>query len=468
MDRERVLRKLPKVNDLLEEESIKVLEHQCGRQTVLKAVRDGIEEVRRLIERSFEEGLEIKADEEALKKEALDRAVELVARYSSYSLKKVINATGVVLHTNLGRAPLPEEAIKNIADVARGYSNLEYDLEEGKRGERYDHVRTLLCEITGAEDAMVVNNNAAAVLLALSALASGREVVISRGQLVEIGGSFRVPDVMAQSGARLVEVGTTNKTRLSDYERAINENTALLLKVHTSNFKFVGFWSEVKIEELKALGLKYGIPVMEDLGSGVLVDLEKFGLPPEPTVQSSVKAGTDVVTFSGDKLLGGPQAGIILGKKEYIEKIKGHPLARALRIDKLTLSALEAVLKIYRNEDYEKIPVLKMLLRSSEELERTAEKLAEELRKVVNGRGQVEVLDDLSAVGGGSLPGVELPTKVVALRIHALGPDDLAKKLRSARIPVIGRIKKDRFLLDVRTLAEEELKIIPEMVGSVL
>jgi L-seryl-tRNA(Ser) seleniumtransferase len=315
---------------------------------------------------------------------------------------------------------------------------------------------------------MVVNNNAGAVLLALSALASGREVVISRGQLVEIGGSFRVPDVMAQSGATLVEVGTTNKTRIADYERAINDNTALLLKVHTSNFKFVGFWSEVKIEDLKSLGLKYGIPVMEDLGSGVLIDLAKFGLPPEPTVQSSVKAGADIVTFSGDKLLGGPQAGIILGKKEYIEKIKRHPLTRALRIDKLTLSALEAVLKIYRNEDYEKIPVLKMLLKSPEEMEKTAKKLAGELKKVVLDEGAIEIMDDASAVGGGSLPGVELPTKVVAIAIRTLSPDDLAKRLRSARIPVIGRIKKDKFLLDIRTLSEDDLKVIPEMVGSVL
>lgn len=468
MDKREVLRKLPKVSELMEEDSIKVLEHQYGRQLVLKAVREGIEEVRRLIEKSLEMGYEIQADEKDFKREALERTVKLASRYGSYSLKKVINATGVVLHTNLGRAPLPEEALKNIVDVARGYSNLEFDLEEGKRGERYDHVRGLLCDITGAEDAMVVNNNAAAVLLALSALASGREVVISRGQLVEIGGSFRVPDVMAQSGAILVEVGTTNKTRIADYERAINDNTALLLKVHTSNFKFVGFWSEVKIEELKSLGLKYGIPVMEDLGSGVLIDLAKFGLPPEPTVQSSVKAGADIVTFSGDKLLGGPQAGIILGKKEYIEKIKRHPLTRALRIDKLTLSALEAVLKIYRNEDYEKIPVLKMLLKSPEEMEKTAKKLAGELKKVVLDKGTIEIMDDASAVGGGSLPGVELPTKVVAIAIRTLSPDDLAKRLRSARIPVIGRIKKDKFLLDIRTLSKDDLKVIPEMVGSVL
>ncbi|MCF6096624.1 L-seryl-tRNA(Sec) selenium transferase [Thermovorax subterraneus] len=468
MEKREVLSKLPKVSELMEEDSIKLLEQQYGRQPVLRAVREGIEEVRHLIERSLEMGFEIQADEEYLKREALERTVKLASRYGSYSLKKVINATGVVLHTNLGRAPLPEEALRNIVDVARGYSNLEFDLEEGKRGERYDHVRGLLCDITGAEDAVVVNNNAGAVLLSLSALASGKEVVISRGQLVEIGGSFRVPDVMTQSGATLVEVGTTNKTRIADYERAINDNTALLLKVHTSNFKFVGFWSEVKIEELKSLGLKYGIPVMEDLGSGVLVDLAKFGLPHEPTVQSSVKAGADIVTFSGDKLLGGPQAGIILGKKEYIEKIKRHPLTRALRIDKLTLSALEAVLKIYRNEDYDKIPVLKMLLKSPEDMEKNAKKLAEYLKKVVRDKGTVEIFDDTSAVGGGSLPGVELPTKVVAVTIRTLSPDDLAKRLRSGRIPIIGRIKKDKFLLDIRTLSEEDLRVIPEMVGSVL
>ncbi|SHM61549.1 L-seryl-tRNA(Sec) selenium transferase [Caldanaerovirga acetigignens] len=468
MDKREVLKKLPKVSELMEEDSIKVLEQHYGRQLVLSAVRQGIEEVRRLIEKALENGLEIQADEEDLKREALERTVKLASRYGSYSLRKVINATGVVLHTNLGRAPLPEEALKNIVDVARGYSNLEYDLEEGKRGERYDHVRGVLCDITGAEDAIVVNNNAGAVLLSLSALASGKEVVISRGQLVEIGGSFRVPDVMAQSGATLVEVGTTNKTRIADYERAINDNTALLLKVHTSNFKFVGFWSEVKIEDLKSLGLKYGIPVMEDLGSGVLVDLAKFGLPHEPTVQNSIKAGADIVTFSGDKLLGGPQAGIILGKKEYIEEIKRHPLTRALRIDKLTLSALEAVLKIYRNEDYDKIPVFKMLLKSPEEMEKNAKKLAEYLKKVVRDKGTIEIFDDTSAVGGGSLPGVELPTKVVAVTFRTLSPDDLAKRLRSGRIPVIGRIKKDKFLLDVRTLSEEDLRVIPEMLGGVL
>ncbi|MDN5332393.1 MAG: L-seryl-tRNA(Ser) seleniumtransferase [Tepidanaerobacteraceae bacterium] len=468
MEKKEVLRKLPKVSELLEEDSIKVLQQQYGRQPVLSAVREGIEEIRRLLERSLEMGFEISANEDDLKKEALERAVELAYRYGSYSLKKVVNATGVVLHTNLGRAPLPEEALKNIVDVACGYSNLEFDLDDGKRGERYDHVRGLLCDITGAEDAMVVNNNAGAVLLVLSAIASGREVIISRGQLVEIGGSFRVPDVMAQSGATLVEVGTTNKTRIADYERAINDNTALLLKVHTSNFRLVGFWSEVKIEELKSLGVKYGIPVMEDLGSGVLIDLTKFGLPAEPTVQNSVKAGADIITFSGDKLLGGPQAGIILGKREYIEKIKRHPLTRALRIDKLTLSALEAVLKIYRNEDYEKIPVIRMLIKSREEMEKSAKKLAKELQKVILDKGTVEVLDDVSEVGGGSLPGVELPTKVVAIELQNLGPDDLAKGLRMARIPVIGRIKNDKFLLDVRTMSEEDLKIIPEMVGSVL
>ncbi|MCG0276702.1 MAG: L-seryl-tRNA(Sec) selenium transferase [Thermosediminibacteraceae bacterium] len=468
MERNEILRKLPKVSDLLDEAPIKALKEKYGRWAVLSAVRQSIDEIRRALEKALEKGFEDAVSEENLKKEALDRAIELVDKYRSHNLKRVVNATGVVLHTNLGRAPLPEEALKNILEVASGYSNLEYDLDEGTRGERYDHIRGLLCDITGAEDAMVVNNNAGAVLLVLSALAAGREVIISRGQLVEIGGSFRVPEVMAQSGAKLVEVGTTNKTRISDYERAINENTALLLKVHTSNFKLVGFWSEVKIEELKSLGLKYGIPVMEDLGSGVLVDLKKFGLPPEPTVQESVKAGADIVTFSGDKLLGGPQAGIILGKKEFVEKIKRHPLTRALRIDKLTLSALEAVLKIYRSGELERIPVIRMLIKSPEEMEKCARKLAAELQKAIQGKGTVEVIDDISQVGGGSLPGVELPTKAVSIELQAFGPDDLARRLRMTRIPIIGRIKKGKFLLDVRTMSEDDLKIVSEMVGSVL
>ncbi|MCG0275552.1 MAG: L-seryl-tRNA(Sec) selenium transferase [Thermosediminibacteraceae bacterium] len=468
MERNEVLRKLPKVSELLNEASIKALEEKYGRLAVLKAIRRSIDEIRCSLEKAFEKGFSNNICEEELKKEALERALELFEKYRTYNLRKVINATGVVLHTNLGRAPLPEEALKNILEVASGYSNLEYDLDEGTRGERYAHVRELLCEITGAEDAMVVNNNAGAVLLVLSALAAGREVIISRGQLVEIGGSFRVPEVMAQSGARLVEVGTTNKTHIADYERAINENTALLLKVHTSNFKFIGFWSEVKIRELKSLGLKYGIPVMEDLGSGVLVDLTKFGLPPEPTVQESLEEGADIVTFSGDKLLGGPQAGIILGKREFIEKIKRHPLTRALRVDKLTLCALEAVLKIYSSGEPERIPVIRMLMKSPQEMEKHARRLAAELQRTIQGKGTVEVIDDVSQVGGGSLPGVELPTKAVSIQLREVGPDELARRLRMARIPVIGRIKKDRFLLDVRTMTEEDLKTASEMVGSVL
>ncbi|TYP57580.1 L-seryl-tRNA(Sec) selenium transferase [Thermosediminibacter litoriperuensis] len=468
MEKNQVLRKLPKVGDLLGETPVKDLMEKYGKWAVVNAVRQSIDEIRRSLEESMERGFVDAVDEEGLKIAAVERAIRLVDEYRSYNLKKVINATGVVLHTNLGRAPLPEEALKNLLDVASGYSNLEYDMREGSRGERYSHIRELLCEITGAEDAIVVNNNAGAVLLVLSALASGKEVIISRGQLVEIGGSFRVPDVMAQSGARLVEVGTTNKTNIGDYERAISQDTALLLKVHTSNFRFVGFWAEVGVGQLKSLGLKYGIPVMEDLGSGVLVDLRKFGLPPEPTVQESIRAGADIVTFSGDKLLGGPQAGIIVGRKELLENIKRHPLTRALRIDKLTLSALEAVLRLYRDDSLDRIPVIKMLSKSPEDMEKDARQLTAGLQKVIRERGTVEIIDDVSQVGGGSLPGVELPTKAVALSLREMGPEELAERLRKARIPVIGRVKKDRFLLDVRTMSEEDLKTAVEMVGSVL
>lgn len=388
--------------------------------------------------------------------------------YSPYSLRNVVNATGIVLHTNLGRSPLPKKALDRLTKVASGYSNLEYSLKAGKRGERYNHINKLLCDITGAEDALVVNNNAAAVLLSLSALASGREVVISRGQLVEIGGSFRIPDVMAQSGAKLVEVGTTNKTHLRDFERAINENTALILKVHTSNFKLVGFSSHVSNEELVDLGRKYELPVVEDLGSGVLLKLDSFQNLREPTVNDSIKAGVDIVTFSGDKLLGGPQAGIIVGTKKLISKIKQHPLTRAVRVDKLTLAALEAVLMLYKYQQYDEIPIYKMLLKTEKELQKDAEKLAKGLREVIGAKGEVCVIDDVSEVGGGALPGEQMPTKTVAIKHNTMSADTLAKKLRNVKIPVIGRIKKDRLLFDLRTMFQDDIKIAVKMVREII
>ncbi|MGB9839337.1 L-seryl-tRNA(Sec) selenium transferase [Thermovenabulum sp.] len=469
MSLNETLRKLPKIGDLIERPEIKELVYFYGKNVVLKAAREAVNELReQLILSETSCHLTEKLTEENLIKEALKIIIKKLEEYKSFSLKKVINATGVVLHTNLGRAPLPKEVLENINNIASGYSNLEFDLDEGERGERYSHVKNLLIDLTGAEDAMVVNNNAGAVLLCLSALSKGKEVIVSRGELIEIGGSFRIPDVMLQSGAKLVEVGTTNKTHLYDYERAINENTSLLLKVHTSNYRIIGFTSSVERYELKKLAEKYDLVFMEDLGSGVFVDLRKYGIPYEPTVQDSVKAGVDVVTFSGDKLLGGPQAGIIVGRREIIEKIKKHPLNRALRIDKLTLASLEAILKIYLEGNMEKIPVIKMISKDLETLQKDAEKLAEGLNSILKEKGNAVVLDDLSEVGGGSLPGVQLPTKVVALRVYGLEPEEISKRLRSAKIPVIGRINKNEYLLDVRTMNEEDIFYTIDMVGKIV
>jgi len=382
-----------------------------------------------------------------------------LARKLEPNFRSVINGTGVVVHTNLGRSLLPESAMAMLLQVGSRYSNLEFDLETGKRGSRYSLVEDLLCELTGAEAALVVNNNAAAVMLVLETLAAGREVVVSRGQLVEIGGSFRIPDVMEKSGATLVEVGATNRTHLRDYQAAINDNTAMLLKVHTSNFKVIGFTSEVPLEDLVTLAGEHGLPVMEDLGSGCFVDLSRFGLAKEPTVQEVVRAGVDVVTFSGDKLLGGPQAGIILGKRSYIEKIKKNPMNRALRIDKFTLAGLEAILRLYFDEEniFTTIPTLAMLSQSREVIDRRAKRLLRRIRKPLAEHCRVSVADVESRVGGGALPEQGLPSRAVLLEPLAGTVGQLEGALRRASLPVIGRIEADRFLLDMRTVADAEV-----------
>ena len=386
---------------------------------------------------------------------------EVFAEYETPSLKRVINATGVVIHTNLGRSPLSEEAIAQLVCVAKYYSNLEYNLSEGKRGSRYVHVEGILKEITGAEGALVVNNNAAAVLISLNTLAKGKEVIVSRGELVEIGGSFRIPEVMKWAGCILKEVGTTNKTHLFDYENAITENTAMLLKVHRSNFALVGFTKEVSTEELVALGRRYGLYVMKDLGSGCFVDFSNYGYLKEPTVQEVLKTGVDVVTFSGDKLLGGPQAGIILGKKELIEKIRKNPLNRALRIDKLTLSALEATLRLYRDESLavEHIPILKMILAPEEELLKRAKRLLRRLKRQVKGF-TFELVKTTGKTGGGALPLLELSSWAVGVRSSKISPSKLQEVLRNSRPPIIARVEQDVLLLDVRCVFEEEIPLI--------
>jgi L-seryl-tRNA(Ser) seleniumtransferase len=371
------------------------------------------------------------------------------------SLRHVINASGVILHTNLGRAPLSEEALKTMA--AGGYSNLEFDLASGDRGSRHVHVESLLCQLTGAEAAFVVNNNAAGVLLGLTALAKRKEVIVSRGQAVEIGGGFRIPDVMRQSGAKLVEVGTTNRTYARDFADAITPSTIALMRVHSSNFRLVGFTSEVTLEELVAIAKKHNLLILDDIGSGSLMDTTSFGLAPEPMVQQSVKVGTSLTFFSGDKLLGGPQAGIIIGEKQYVDKLKRHPLARALRIDKTRLAGLAATLLHYLKEEaVTKIPVWRMIAAPLKEIEKRAQSWAKACG--------AKVIDGETMVGGGSLPGGSLPTKLVAIK----GGGALAKKLRSFPVPIIGRVEKDLLLLDPRSVLPEEDTVVIKALTSLL
>lgn len=443
------LRQLPAVDRLLQVPPLPDLLAQYPKDLVVGAVREVLAAQRDLLRRGGEP-----LDPPAL----AGQAAELVAMNMRPSLRRVINATGVVLHTNLGRAPLGSEALEAIATVAGGYSSLEMDLATGKRGERYTHVSRLLRALTGAEDSLVVNNNAAAVLLVLHTLARGREVVVSRGQLVEIGGSFRIPEVMAASGAMLVEVGTTNKTYLRDYEQAIGPQTAALLRVHTSNYRLVGFTRQVAAAELADLGHRYGLPVIEDLGSGLLVDLSPWGIRGEPLVGDSLRAGIDVVTFSGDKLLGGPQAGIILGRRKYLEAMKRNHLLRALRVDKLTLAALEATLRLYLEPSraMTRVPALRMLTAGPGELEARAGKLAALLVRACGQAIQAEVVGGFSQAGGGSLPGVDLPSFMVQVQLQDTGLriEALAESLRQGDPAVIGRVHKDKLLLDVRTIPE--------------
>jgi len=403
---------------------------------------------------------------------SFDRLIPLLenelAHRTRPSLRYVINATGVVIHTNLGRSPLHASALQHLVEVSKAYSNLEFDLERGERGSRYSHVEEILCRLCGAEAAMVVNNNAGAVLLVLNTLAEGREVIVSRGELVEIGGAFRIPEVMKRSGALLREIGTTNRTHLNDYQKTIGPQTALLLKVHTSNFRVLGFTSEISLPELVRLGKEHRIPVMEDLGSGCLIDLTRYGLGKEPTVQDVMKTGVDVVTFSGDKLLGGPQAGIILGSKKTLDLVKANPLTRALRIDKLTLAALESTLLLYLDEKkaVEEIPTLQMLTADRHRLKRRGKRLLKRL----TGVDGVEALmrEDLSQAGGGSLPLQELPTLVIALRSSVLSANDLELSLRKGDPPVPCRIGRGEIILDLRTIFDEEVPLVAEGIGKAL
>ncbi len=411
------------------------------------------------------------ADEAALALPALSARAAAYVRFKARPhFKRVVNATGVVIHTNLGRSILAGEAVEAVVQGCRHYSNLELALETGQRGSRYSHVEKLLCRLTGAEAGLVVNNNAAAVLLVLDTLAKGREVVVSRGQLVEIGGSFRIPEVMKKSGAVLREVGATNRTHLRDYAEAVGEGTAMLMKVHTSNFRIIGFHKEVDIVDLVALGRERGLPVFEDLGSGNLFDFSPYGFMPEPTVQQVLKSGVDVVSFSGDKLLGGPQAGIIVGRKEFIDRIKKNQLNRALRIDKMTLAALEATLRLYLDPELarRRVPTLAMITAGSDELLARARRLRRRLSRDLAGLAEVAVRPGFSRVGGGSFPEQDLPTSLVAVTPAAMDVESLRQGLLAVDIPVIGRVEDGRFCLDPRTLLDEEFALVAGAIKTVV
>ena len=464
MNKNMLYRSIPKVDVLLENSDIVTLIENHHRDVVVDVIREEIDKLRNFIKEN---------DDVNLIETKINNLIENIKisteKVYSYNIKKVINGTGTILHTNLGRAIISKKHADYLSEVVTSYSNLEYDLEEGKRGERYSHFEKLICKITGAEAAMAVNNNAAAVMLVLSSMAAEREVIVSRGELVEVGGKFRIPDVMKSSNAHLVEIGTTNKTHLEDYEDAISENTGAFLKVHTSNFKILGFTESVSIEELCKLGREKDIPVIEDIGSGVLIDLSKYGLEYEPTVQDSIKAGVDVVSFSGDKLLGGPQAGIIVGKKKYIDKMKKNPLTRAFRIDKFTATILEMIFHEYLNEEdaIKNIPVLSLITKDLKEIEKNTNDLFNKIEKLKD-VADINVEDTLSQIGGGSLPAERIKSKSVTIMPKNISTQSLEAKLRAGKNPVVGRISEEKLILDMRTVLEDEIDILAQKLIDIL
>ena len=464
MNKNMLYRSIPKVDVLLENQDIVTLIENHHRDVVVDVIREEIDKLRNFIKEN---------DDVNLIETKINNLIENIKisteKVYSYNIKKVINGTGTILHTNLGRAIISKKHADYLSEVVTSYSNLEYNLEEGKRGERYSHFEKLICKITGAEAAMAVNNNAAAVMLVLSSMAAEKEVIVSRGELVEVGGKFRIPDVMKSSNAHLVEIGTTNKTHLEDYEDAISENTGAFLKVHTSNFKILGFTESVSIEELCKLGREKDIPVIEDIGSGVLIDLSEYGLEYEPTVQDSIKAGVDVVSFSGDKLLGGPQAGIIVGKKKYIDKMKKNPLTRAFRIDKFTATILEMIFHEYLNEEdaIKNIPVLSLITKDLKEIEKNANDLFNKIEKLKD-VADINVEDTLSQIGGGSLPAERIKSKSVTIMPKNISTQSLEAKLRAGKNPVVGRISEEKLILDMRTVLEDEIDILAQKLIDIL
>jgi L-seryl-tRNA(Ser) seleniumtransferase len=458
-------RSIPSIDALLAAEEFVGLVGDYGHERVVAAARRVLDGVRGAIaagdvRRGLSETASYVAD-----------VADVLERDAVPSLREVVNATGVVLHTNLGRAPLADVAAQAMAAVARGYSNLEYDIDAGARGSRYDHCVSLLRELTGAEDALVVNNNAAALVLALNTLARGQKVVVSRGELVEIGGGFRIPDILERSGAGLVEVGSTNRTRIADYRGAVeNGGVAAILKVHRSNFRITGFTEDVEVAELSDLAREAGVPLIHDLGSGLFVRAEELGLPEEPLAVDSLKAGADVVAVSGDKLLGGPQAGLLLGSKDHIAALRTNPLCRALRVDKMTLAGLEATLRLYRDRSRAvvEIPTLRMLGADVQELSERAESMASALSEA---GVSAEVVDGMGAVGGGTYPGVTLDSAVVALPTTSAGASEVAARLRAGGPPVVARIVSDRVVLDPRTILPGQeadvIRVVVEAIGPV-
>ncbi len=464
-----LLKRLPGVDIILGHTQEDKIFDTTPKRVIVKSIRKVLEHLRASIINRRDMNPEIQIESDVLEV-VLEKVKSDVKDAMTPNLLHTINATGVVVHTNLGRSLLPQEAFENIAKISSRYSNLEFDLLNGIRGSRYSCVEDILCEISGAEAAMVVNNNAAAVLLCLETIAKGKEVIVSRGELVEIGGSFRVPDVMVKSGCILNEVGTTNRTHPRDYENAINNDTGLLLKVHTSNYSVVGFTSDVPLKDLVNIGEKYHLPVMEDLGSGTFIDFSKYGLPKEPTVQESVASGADIISFSGDKLLGGPQGGLIVGKKKIIEKIKQNPITRALRIDKLTLAALESTLRLYLDEEkaVNVIPTLRMLTMPLTVIEEKAKKLKKMLMSLNDSRLHIDLADFSSRAGGGSLPLLDLPSKCVKIIIDGISVNTIEKEMRKNSPPVIGRIEYDFFIMDLRTIFDDELIIIKNAIDNML
>jgi L-seryl-tRNA(Ser) seleniumtransferase len=462
-----LLRLLPSIERLLERPLAVQLSVEMGRERVRDLLRAISDQIRREMVSSISGGTEA-TDSKQLIAEIEQRLIVQAEKLRRPSLRRVVNATGVIIHTNLGRAPLADAAIDAIREVAAHYSNLEYDLERGGRGHREYHCQQLLARLIGSEAAVVANNNAAAVLLVLNTLAEGGEVIVSRGELIEIGGSFRIPEVMEKSGARLREVGTTNRTRISDYERAINENTRLILRVHPSNYRIVGFTERPSLQEIVELSRRTGIPAFEDLGSGCMIDLAPFGVLDEPVVAHSLKAGISVVSFSGDKMLGGPQAGIIAGSRTIVDRVRKNPLMRALRVDKLTYAALEATLRIYeRGAALSDVPVIRAIAATRDQIASRAAGLRDRIAQAASGRLKVSLEDGESVIGGGSAPAITLPTVLVAIECNEMSATSIEARLRNHIIPIIARTERDRVLLDLRAVSVEEEQTIVDALTAI-